>query len=196
MKFTHFAFTGVAALALAACQGDPPAGEASQGESAGAPKLADPAEHGKLRLTGKAVTITGPLGTNLAFGSPREAVEKEVSGILGVPERRDKNGECGAGPMEFTHYPGGLALNFQGGQLVGWTLNSSVEPGDIATASGIALGSSASEAANALAATAIEDSTLGDEFYSETEGVGGFFAGDGDVRTVDSLYAGTTCFFR
>ena len=196
MKFTQIARAGIAALALAACQSEPPPSEAADGESAGAPKVAAPAEQGKLRLTGDAVTITGPLGTSLAFGSQREAVEKEVSGILGVPGGRDTNGECGAGPMEFTHYPGGLTLNFQDGKLVGWTLTSSAQPGGIATASGIGPGSPASAAIEALAATAIDDSTLGDEFYSDANSIGGFFAGEGAARTVDSLYAGTTCFFR
>jgi hypothetical protein len=196
MKFAQIALAGIAALTLAACQGEPPASEAADGQDAGAPRVADPADHGKLRLSGEAVTITGPLGTNLAFGSPRAAVEKEVSGILGLPEGRDANGECGAGPMEFTNYTGGLTLNFRDGRLVGWTLESSPEPGGIATASDIGPGSSASAVAEVLTATEVEDSTLGDEFYSDTNGIGGFFAGEGDARIVDSLYAGTTCFFR
>ena len=40
-----------------------------------------------------------------------------------------------------------------------------------------------------------EDSTLGDEFYTES-GIGGFLTGENGNKSVESLYAGINCFFR
>ena len=99
--------------------------------------------------------------------------------------------------MEFTNYPGGLKANFQGGKLVGWFLDQE-DGSTIRTDREIAPGSTevAVKQAYRMERT---DSTLGDEFYSD-EKIGGFFAetpaSSGDHKTVESLFAGTNCFFR
>lgn len=190
---------GAAALALAACgEGTPEeAPDGSQFTLQETPNLpADP--DGVVRLRGDGLEVTGPLGTALAFGSPREAVEAELAKVFEGARDAGTNSECGAGPIAFTEYPGGLALNFQEGKLVGWSLRDDQTMGDgadIATAEGIALDSSEAELAEAYEVEMIADSTLGEEFTTPA-GIFGFLTGTAAERQVESLHAGTNCFFR
>lgn len=193
MLLSRFAVTGLAVFALTACEAAPPA----DNEAEATPVAAEVAsEAAVVQLSGEGLTVAGPDESVLAFGAARDAAERAVAVVLGVPEGSGAMEECGAGPMEFTNYPGGLTLNFMDGSLVGWTLNQAAADFAIKTTTSIGIGSPAGAAAEALDAVAMADSTLGDEFYSETSGIGGFYVGEGDARTVDSLYAGTTCFFR
>ena len=188
---------GMAALALAACsESDPePTGESAELALQETPNLpADP--DGVVRLRGDGLEVTGPLGTMLSFGSPRETVEAELAKSLGEARDAGTNTECGAGPIAFTEYPGGLALNFQQGKLVGWSLRDGEgDSADIVTAEGIALDSSEAELAAAYEVEMIEDSTLGEEFTTPA-GIFGFLTGEGAQKEVESLHAGTNCFFR
>lgn len=201
MTMMRLTMIGVAALALAACSDGTPeaAGESSEVTMQETPNL--PAHPpGVVRLHGDGVEVTGPLGTMLAFGSRREAVEAELAKLFGEARDAGTNTECGAGPMAFTEYPGGLTLNFQDGALVGWSLrDDDGEIGgasaDIATAAGISLDSSAAELAAAYEVEMMADSTLGEEFTTPA-GVFGFLTGEGSAREVESLHAGTNCFFR
>ncbi|MCB2085345.1 MAG: aspartate-semialdehyde dehydrogenase [Sphingomonadaceae bacterium] len=191
-----FAATAMS-LALAACAGEPDAESAVAGESiepaAGEARPAGD-EAGQVRLTPAGIDVTGPLGTALAFGSPRKAVESELAKILGPATLRNSNDECGAGPMEFSDFRGGLTTNFQDGRLVGWYFEG--EKGVvIATGKGITVGSPEGELVAAYNVEMQEDSTLGDEFYTES-GIGGFLTGENGNKSVESLYAGINCFFR
>jgi hypothetical protein len=188
---------GAAALALAGC-GESAPEEAAEGADLAlqeTPNLpADPA--GVVRLRGDGLEVTGPLGTMLTFGSLRAPVETEMAKVFGEARDAGTNTECGAGPIAFTEYPGGLSLNFQEGALVGWSLrDSDAEGADIATAEGIALDSSEAELAEAYEVEMIADSTLGEEFTTPA-GIFGFLTGEGATREVESLHAGTNCFFR
>ena len=138
----RFAMIGAAALALAACSGSEETAESSELALQETPNLpADPA--GVVRLGGDGLEVTGPLGTMLSFGSPRETVEAELAKALGEARDVGINEECGAGPVAFTEYPGGLTLNFQNGALAGWSLgDGDGQSADIATAEGIDLASS------------------------------------------------------
>ena len=185
-------FVGVAAvLALAACS--PGSNDAENTGTVTGEGVAKPSavEAGQVRLAGDSIAVTGPLGTTLAFGSPREMVDAELTRVLGPAEDRSSNDECGAGPMEFTDYPGGLKVNFQDGKLIGWFLAQ--EGGsEIKTDRDIAPGSTEADVGRAYRMERV-DSTLGDEFYSD-ENIGGFF--EETTKKVDSLFAGTNCFFR
>ena len=66
---------------------------------------------------------------------------------------------------------------------------------DIATAEGIDLASSEAELAAAYEVEMIADSTLGEEFTTPA-GIFGFLTGEGAQKEVESLHAGTNCFFR
>jgi hypothetical protein len=195
----RFAMIGAAALALAACGGNEETAGSSELALQETPNLpVEPA--GVVRLRGDGLEITGPLGTMVTFGSPRATVEAELAKIFSEARDVGTNAECGAGPMAFTGYPGVLTLNFQDGALVGWSLRDDDGEGggegaDIATAEGIALDSSEAELAAAYEVEMIADSTLGEEFTTPA-GIFGFLTGEGATREVESLHAGTNCFFR
>ena len=140
-----------------------------------------------------AVTLSGEGlmagSANLAFSTDRAEVEKALGTALGEPESRDENGECGAGPMQFTNYKGGLTANFQQDRLVGWYFD--IANPKIALANGITIGSGRERITSSPEFMFIPDSTLGEEF-ALGEAVGGFLEGD----KVGGLYAGVNCFFR
>lgn len=140
-----------------------------------------------------AVTLSGgglmAGGTNLAFSTERAEVEKALGAALGEPESRDENGECGAGPMQFTNFKGGLTANFQQDRLVGWYFDTANPK--ITLANGITIGTARERITSSPEFMLIPESTLGEEF-ALGEAVGGFLDGD----KVGSLYAGVNCFFR
>ena len=122
-------------------------------------------------------------------------VEQAVVSRMGEPVSRLANQECGAGPMQFTSFAGGLTLNFQNGAFAGWALERSEEDKGFTTARGIGVGSQEAALKAAYAVERIEGSTLGDEFTS-AGGINGFLSDRGSGKQVESLYAGTNCFFR
>ncbi len=185
----------VVGLALAACT--PETAEVSSDPAQVGEGFAEPAQiaAGLIRLAGDNIAVTGPAGTTLAFGSPRDVVDAELIRAMGPAQDRSSNDECGAGPIEFTDYPGGLRVNFQDSKLVGWTLWRDEDERSVLTSKGIGVGTSEQEVAEAYSIERMTDSTLGDEFYS-SDGVGGFLTQNGTGKVVESLFAGTTCFFR
>ncbi|QUL38500.1 aspartate-semialdehyde dehydrogenase [Erythrobacter sp. JK5] len=180
---------GLAALALAACDSGevPPPGQ--EPLRPGNPDAGE--QQVVLRADGLAA---GPEAFYFAAG--RMEVETALSSVLGAPSGTTENAECGAGPMQFTDYPGGLTANFQGGTLVGWNWRmpqdgDPVPAGEIAAAGDVQLATPRAEVEAIGGFVAIPDSTLGEEF-ALGDRVGGFF----DADAVSMLYAGTQCFFR
>lgn len=125
----------------------------------------------------------------IAFSQERAAAETALASALGEAEGRDENRECGAGPMQFTRYPGGFIANFQQDRLVGWFYDEANPK--IALENGITVGTPRERIAASPEFLLIEGSTLGEEF-ALGEAVGGFLEGE----KVASLYAGANCFFR
>ncbi len=177
-------------LALAACQpaADPAANDsgAAQGDTAEAPE----ADAVTLRGDGLAAGAE-----SFYFGAGRSEVEAGVTRALGEPTERSENAECGAGPMQFTVYPGDLHLNFQNGKLVGWLVQDGQSSPTIRTAQGIGIGTPADKAQATIAAKPVEGSTLDGEFAAAGD-IGGFFGEVDGARRVTGLFAGTNCFFR
>ncbi len=129
------------------------------------------------------------------FGASRDEVEAMAVRTFGPPDERSSNGECGAGPMDFSRY-GALTLNFQRGKLVGWLAR---EGSGSVTSDGIRPGSFMRDLQVARSVRMIDGSTLAGEFdYLAADGhaIGGFASGDGRDAKIDSLYAGENCFFR
>lgn len=131
------------------------------------------------------------------FAAGKSEVEGALARTLGAATGRTSNGECGAGPIEFTDFPGGLAVHFQEGRLVGWNWRK-LQDGDPASKGTIRLadgdvriGSARAVAEAAPGFARITESTLGEEF-SLGPSIGGFVEND----AVSMLYAGTQCFFR
>lgn len=190
-----------AVLLLAACSGEVPAPQepvpatsaTETPRNEAAPIAARSSEAAQLLIDGEGLRQVDPSngGTPLvAWGTPRATVDQMVGAALGVAVDKSLSQECGAGPLEFSRF-GPLTLNYMDGRLVGWYLDGRSKT-PLATVSGIGIGSTRAQVMDVLKPQLIEDSTLGDEFYSDGEGLGGFFE-DGKVA---SLYAGTTCFFR
>jgi hypothetical protein len=179
---------------LAACNNG---SEAEKGEAA-ATATATPAPTAEaaasvVELRGEGL-VAGPEA--FYFEAGQKEVETALAKALGKALRTDSNAECGAGPITFTDYAGGLTAHFQEGKLVGWNWHAP-QDGDTAPtgtvkAAGtvqLASGRGVVEAAPGFARD--DGSTLGEEF-SIGEGIGGFIT---DNR-VEMLYAGTQCFFR
>jgi hypothetical protein len=178
------------AFVLAGCDsGDVPSpAERQQGQTAEQPIAADVVE---LRPEGLAA---GPEAFFFAAG--QKEVETALGRALGAPLRQGSNNECGAGPVTFTDFSGGLTAHFQQGRLVGWNWHGPQEgdppaTGTIRLAGAVQVGSPRSLAQAAFGYAPVEGSTLGEEF-ALGQSIGGFIAGD----AVEMLYAGTQCFFR
>ncbi len=178
------------ALALAGCDsgGVPSPAERQQGEGGAQAVSADTVE---LRAEGLAA------GTEaFFFAAGQKEVEAALAKVLGAPLRSGDNPECGAGPVSFTDFAGGLTAHFQEGRLVGWNWHLAQDgdrpaTGIVKLAGAVQIGSARSAVLAAPGFAPVEGSTLGEEF-ALGEAIGGFIAAD----KVEMLYAGTQCFFR
>ena len=182
------ALTG--ALALAACDsgGVPNPAEREAGQTGQQPVAADVVE-----LRGQGL-VAGPEAFYFAAG--RKEVEAALAKVLGEPLRSGANNECGAGPITFTDFAGGLTAHFQDERLVGWNWHLAQDgdrpaTGVVKLAGVVQVGSPRSAVLAAPGYAPVEGSTLGEEF-ALGDAIGGFIAGD----AVEMLYAGTQCFFR
>ncbi len=178
------------ALALAGCDsgGVPSPAEREQGKAAPAPVAANAVE---LRADGLSAGAE-----SFYFAAGQSEVEAALAKALGAKLRSGDNPDCGAGPVTFTDFGGGLTVHFQQGGLVGWNWHLP-QDGD-APASGtvtlpgkVQLGSPRTVLEAAPGFAKVEGSTLGEEF-ALGDRIGGFVAGE----KVEMLYAGTQCFFR
>ncbi len=175
------------ALALAACDGGAAPDPAATGETA-APLAAN-----AVALRGDGLSA-GP--ESFFFAAGQSEVEAALAKALGPKLRGGENPECGAGPVTFTDYAGGLTAHFQEGKLVGWNWHLPQDgdrsaTGTIALAGTVQLGAPRAAVEAAPGFAKVEGSTLGEEF-ALGEKLGGFITGD----RVEMLHAGTQCFFR
>jgi hypothetical protein len=180
----------LAALALAGCDSGqvPSPAERQQGEApvqAAAPNV--------VELRGEGLSA-GPEAFYFAAG--QSEVEAALAEALGAPLRSGENPECGAGPITFTDFAGGLTAHFQEGRLVGWNWHLAQDgdrpaSGVVKLAGEVQVGAARSILEAAPGFAPVEGSTLGEEFALGGK-IGGFVKGD----AVEMLYAGTQCFFR
>ena len=186
----RIAALGLALIGLAACdsgQVPPP----SQQQELRAPSPSVEANAVELRGDGLSA------GTEaFYFAAGKSEVEMALAKVLGEASNSGENLECGAGPMQYTDFPGGVTANFQDGSLVGWIWRmpqdgDAVSDIEISIPGEVQLGTSAAEAEAANGFDLIEDSTLDGEF-SLGDKMGGFVEGE----EVSMLYAGVQCFFR
>lgn len=178
------------ALVLAGCDSGevPSPAEKLEGKTAEAGVAANAVE---LRSEGLAAGAEA-----FYFAAGQNEVESALAKSLGASLRSGENGECGAGPITFVDYAGGLTAHFQEGRLVGWNWHAPqdgdrAQTGSVKLAGQVQVGSSRSLVESAPGFAKVEGSTLGEEF-ALGEKVGGFIEGD----AVAMLYAGTQCFFR
>ena len=178
------------ALASTGCDSGevPSPAQRQQGE---VPPQAVPAKMIELRGQGLSA---GPEAFFFAAGQAE--VEAALTRALGAPLRKGENGECGAGPITFIDFAGGLTAHFQDARLVGWNWHLAQDgdlpsSGTVKLAGDVQLGSPRAAVLAAPGHAPIEGSTLGEEF-ALGEQIGGFVEAD----KVAMLYAGTQCFFR
>lgn len=172
----------VAILALAACDSGnvPPPGTEPLRPST--PQV----EADEVVLTADGLTAGSEA---FYFAAGQNEVEAAIARALGKASDSGTNEECGAGPIAYSTYPGGLTVNFQEGSLVGWFWGDAAE--NIELAGDITIGAPRAEIESEDGFAMIDDSTLGEEF-SLGDRIGGFFEGD----RLSMLYSGTQCFFR
>lgn len=139
-----------------------------------------------LRITGGAQTPA-----RVAFGTGREQVLGQVSGVLDGQGEAAEQAECPAGPLTTTEYPAGLELVFQEGKFVGWA----AEPGTaLRTEAGIGPGSTLGQLRAAYPAATVDETSLGIEFMAgELYGVVSDSTAAGQVEI---MFAGINCIFR
>jgi len=131
-------------------------------------------------------------GRPLRFGMARAEVTQAVSEAIGAPIEEGDNQECGAGPLAFASFRGGLGLYFQHGKFVGWDLDGG-EGGGFVTAAGIGIGSTRKQL-EAMHKISVEDSTLGIEFAAG--GMSGLLSMRDASGEITNLWAGATCIAR
>ncbi len=182
--------TLASALALTGCDsGDVPSPvQRQQGDMVQTPVVANIVE---LRGQGLAAGSEA-----FFFAAGQTEVEAALARTLGPKLRSGANAECGAGPITFTDFAGGLTAHFQEERLVGWNWHGpqdgdAAPTGTITLAGDVQLGSPRSVAEAAPGFALVEGSTLGEEF-ALGDSIGGFV----EVDAVAMLYAGTQCFFR
>ncbi|MBO9501725.1 hypothetical protein [Brevundimonas sp. A19_0] len=195
MSLARASLAALAVFALAACDGSPaPEAPAPEAEAPAAPQPVPEAQaSGALALEGEGLRAFTEQGSArpLPFGMAQDMTLTAVSTMLGADTPSvTTNSECGAGPMQFAEYPNGLQLAFQDDKFVGWFLDE----GGLTTADGVGVGSTRAELGSARVVDMVPDSTLGVEFSSGA--LGGFLTSEAPDATVESLYAGMTCFFR
>lgn len=189
-------------LALAGCSSEAPSDQAAETTPATAPATPAPTaaaqetiardspalvvEAEGLRLFNKQSGSARPI----AFGTPRGDVVAMLA-FLGKPET-GTNSECGAGPLDYANWAGGLGLYFQKDEFVGWNLNERSK-GAMTTASGIGLGSSRADLEGVYAAE-ISETTLGTEFSAGE--LFGLLDGKDQAAKITNMWAGVSCNFR
>ncbi|WP_425053015.1 hypothetical protein [Psychromarinibacter sp. S121] len=123
------------------------------------------------------------------FGRAQEGVLTAVTRVLGAPPANSvTNSECGAGPLQIVQYAE-ITLLFQNGNFVGWTTD---DP-RISLANGLSAGVTRAQLENGGYGP-FRPTTLGVEF--EADGIFGLLPDNDAATPIDTLWAGTTCFFR
>lgn len=189
----------VLVLGLAAC-GQP----ASDTPAAPAESTAPPPSGPATAATGKAAVALDPGGLMIViadtgstrmldFGLPQAQVIEIVTNVAGAPGPVTTNAECGAGPMQFAEFPGGLTLLFQDDKLAGWSVGPG-SAGKQSTMNGVGVGSTRSDLVAAYSGATVSETSLGQEFSAG--GLYGVLDGPDATAKIEVMWAGTSCVFR
>ena len=153
----------------------------------------------QIALDGDGLRLVSASGSTraLAFGAAESDVLSAATAAFGASTDRSTNQECGAGPLEFVSFQGGLLVNVQRGTFVGWTVRRAGGPGAtgtrLTTMSGIGLGSTRADLESAYA-TKVAPSSLGVEFSAG--GLSGILTSKADTASITDLWAGVNCIAR
>jgi len=127
------------------------------------------------------------------FGLPKAQTLEIITRVAGAPGPETTNAECGAGPMQFVDYPGGLTLLFQNDSFAGWSVGKDSQ-GRQSTMNGVGVGSTRSQLVAAFTGVTVEETSLGQEFSAA--GLSGVLSGPDANATIETMWAGTSCVFR
>jgi hypothetical protein len=185
------------AACLAACSPDAPSEPPVEAPPGVAPEPASAAAAAAplLNLAGEGVSFVDPnsgSARHVEFGADRAMVQQAVASVRGPPTDEGVNAECGAGPLAFATFGGGLTLWFQDASFAGWALGANGGQ-DLRTAAGLGIGTTRAELDSAYDAT-VEESTLGQEF--QAGGMFGILSSAAPDGRVEALWAGVSCVFR
>lgn len=128
----------------------------------------------------------------LSYGTPESAAIEAVTAALGAPTDRGTNSECGAGPVDFVTFPGGVQLVLQRNQFVGWTARPNGEQ-PLRTMSNVGLGSTRADLESAYSAT-VSRSTIGVEFMAG--GLQGVLESEAPTARITDMWSGVSCVMR
>ena len=185
-------------LTLAACGQEAADTPAAPAEPASAPPPSTPVPPAATTLAldaaGLMVVMTDNGSTRLIdFGLPKAQTLEIITRVAGAPGPETTNAECGAGPMQFVDYPGGLTLLFQNDSFAGWSVGKDSQ-GRQSTMNGVGVGSTRSQLVAAFTGVTVEETSLGQEFSAA--GLSGVLSGSDANATIETMWAGTSCVFR
>ena len=130
----------------------------------------------------------------VAFGTPFADAVAAVVRAEGDPAEEGMQLECGAGPLAFASWTGGLTLYGQDDAFAGWNVSGRSGEAPYSTMTGLGVGTTRVELDGGAVAVDVFESSLGTEFAAGD--LYGLLSGDGPDATVTYLWAGTTCSFR
>lgn len=192
-RMKHLALAVLAALASAsmACGGAEVARDVSSGDSS---ELVPPPVTTLIALDGDGLMLVDRSGSTraVAFGTPEAQLLSAATAALGGSSDRTSNVECGAGPLEFVSFAGGLTVNLQAAKFVAWSVRTAGGQ-QLRTMSGIGLGSTRAELEGVYAAKVVT-SSLGVEFSAG--GLAGVLASKAATAPITHLWAGANCIAR
>jgi hypothetical protein len=137
--------------------------------------------------------LSGTSIRHLPFGTDILTLTRSLEATLG-PVSRSSMTECGQGARVQLAGQGFSAL-FNGVGFVGWHDSGRVKP-HLTTAAGLGVGSTLASVRSALADVEVTTDSLGPEWTSGAQGLGGLLDGTAATSKVTQIYAGETCFFR
>lgn len=205
MKSSALAILSASLLLAQACDSDRQEAHNGGGNEVVAPANAAASRYGgaagaartELRLAsgGFLATASGPgPARTIAFGAPRSEAVAAVSAILGPASEEGSNEECGAGPMQFTHF-GTLSLNFQNDAFVGWFLRRPARTPPLRSATGVGIGTPRDQiVGEGQGPLEVSETSIGTQF--EVGGIFGLLSGPEPDAAVTDLWAGTNCIFH
>lgn len=176
-----------------------PAKPAAPVEAAPPAEPAVPAEpaapKGGVALDQEGLRLVAESGSTrlVKFGTPTADAVAALSSVLGNPQDRSVNNECGAGPTEFVSWDNDLDALFLEGKFAGWSAGNQ-SGGKVSTMDGVGVGSSRQQLTASFADLKVEESTLGIEFSAGE--ISGILDKDGPGGKVETLWGGTSCVFR
>lgn len=189
MPIMRFSLCIAASLVLSACDsGAVPTPTERLNQAAASD--AQPLAADEIRLSGRGL-IAG--GKEYYFSTDITEVRSVLDDILGADGGIVTNSECGAGVIDTAQFSGGLKVNFEKDTMVGWSIEQSAdsEATRIKVTGDVQVGTPRAGAEASSGFSALDDSTLGEEFALGAA-IGGFIEQD----EVSMLYAGKQCFFR